>query len=252
MAKTQVKVTPKRKRLLGVKVDEVSLVDNPAVPGAVYVLAKRDEGEVEKSDEAEPVKKSPEQVVEAMVSAVKSLRSVASEMDASALQFLAYVMDQTKYYASMYLRDDMDVLKSVEESTAASEELQELFSLAKKLTAPPPAVEKVAETEEVLKEEEVSEPESQEPEATEEIEKQEPEAVVEATEEVVTETVEEVSVLEQVGLLLKKREEEKAAAEKDLLNKRFQDTLIKLTERVKAISDSTEQMAEFVATATGR
>uniref|UniRef100_A0A6M3L8W3 Uncharacterized protein n=1 Tax=viral metagenome TaxID=1070528 RepID=A0A6M3L8W3_9ZZZZ len=125
MAKTTKKPKAKR-RLFKVKVGEISLVDNPAVPAARFLVAKRDEDEPMteevKTEVAEVVEevivKEPEPVVEPVVEptpepvettveivkaadswlkAINILRSAASDMDPGGLEMLANVIRYTMY-----------------------------------------------------------------------------------------------------------------------------------------------------------
>jgi len=125
MAKTTKKPKAKR-RLFKVKVQEISLVDSPAVPAARFLVAKRDEDEpmpeevkaevaevieevivTEPEPVVEPVVEPTPELVEATVEIVKAadswlkainiLRSAASDMDPGGLEMLANVIRYTMY-----------------------------------------------------------------------------------------------------------------------------------------------------------
>ena len=100
----------KKSRLTKIRVDEISLVDNPAVPGAEYVIAKRDESaislldldelEVHLERDGEIFKANTggdgvSVVREAFVDAIEKLRDVAEQMDAGSLAMLSTLMDFT-------------------------------------------------------------------------------------------------------------------------------------------------------------
>lgn len=124
-AKPMAKAKPKR-RLTNVKVEEISLVDSPAVPESQFLVAKRDEEAAEAKEYdveekpvaeetaeaavgiavetvAEEIAKVEEAVVEvakasdAWVKAVEILRGTATDMDPSGLEMLANVMRYTMY-----------------------------------------------------------------------------------------------------------------------------------------------------------
>jgi hypothetical protein len=115
------KAKPKR-RLKNVRVEEISLVDSPAVPESQFVVCKRDEEQSinkeadveEKPSEvaaaetvaetvADEIAKVEEAVVEvakasdSWVKAVEILRGTAIDMDPSGLEMLANVMRYTMY-----------------------------------------------------------------------------------------------------------------------------------------------------------
>jgi len=100
----------KKSRLTKIRVDEISLVDNPAVPGAEYVIAKRDESAISLLDldelevhlerdgkifKANTGGDSVSVVREAFVDAIEKLRDVAEQMDAGSLAMLSTLMDFT-------------------------------------------------------------------------------------------------------------------------------------------------------------
>jgi len=117
-----------RNRLTRIQVDEISLVDNPAVPEAEFVIAKRlaegeevaeelakdesadadqdtdgggDEiakvdGDGDGSQEVE-LAKSRKAVGRAFVTAIQALRQAAGEMDAASLHALANLMDHARW-----------------------------------------------------------------------------------------------------------------------------------------------------------
>ncbi len=113
MAKS--KKDPKRRRRLGlVKVDEVSLVDKPAVPQATYTIVKRDasgDGEFlidlnARSDESKSdasvdrvlSKADNPAVRQALATAIQSLRSVADQLDVDGLSMLQSLLYCGKRY----------------------------------------------------------------------------------------------------------------------------------------------------------
>lgn len=133
MAKTTKKPKAKR-RLFKVKVGEISLVDNPAVPAARFLVAKRDEDEpmpeevkaevaevveevivtepesavetkpvVEPEPTIEPTPEPVETTVEIVkaadswLKAINVLRQAASDMDPGGLEMLANVIRYTMY-----------------------------------------------------------------------------------------------------------------------------------------------------------
>lgn len=157
--------TDKKRRLKNIRVDEISLVDEPAVPKAKFVIAKRDAGEQPVSEEngtqegTEDVTKADKakSVGMAFKKAIETLRGAAKDMDPEGLSVLANVMGYAQWAFSDQFEKSDDAVRPHFWGSDEVEDLKKQIAGLKAPEATPP--EKPAEeTEPVEKAEDPEEP----------------------------------------------------------------------------------------------
>lgn len=168
--------TDKKRRLKNIRVDEISLVDEPAVPKAKFVIAKRDAGEQPVSDEngttegTEDVTKADKSKAVGMAfrKAIDTLRAAAKDMDPEGLSVLANVMGYAQWaFSDQFEKSDGDTVRP---HFWGADEVEDLKKQIADLKAPEQTEEPPEETTEPVEKTEEPQP-SQLDEAGEELAK---------------------------------------------------------------------------------